>query len=68
MLNKISAAIGLIAIMGGLADSAAARTTPITEADHKRVAIEQLIQSEMTARRIPGLQLAIVQHGKIIFT
>jgi CubicO group peptidase (beta-lactamase class C family) len=68
MLNRVSAAIGLIAVMGGLAGSANARTTPVAEANNKTAAIEQLIQSEMTARRIPGLQLAIVQHGKIIFT
>lgn len=68
MLNRVSAAIGLIAVMGGLAASADARTTPAAEANNKTAAIEQLIQSEMTARDIPGLQLAIVQNGKIVFT
>lgn len=67
MLKKISAAIGLIAIMGGLANSANAQTTQIAEADNKAAAIERLVQSEMASRRIPGLQLAIVKNGKVIF-
>ncbi|RYE65401.1 MAG: class A beta-lactamase-related serine hydrolase, partial [Oxalobacteraceae bacterium] len=68
MLNKISAAIGLIAVMGGFNHSANARTPSVADAENKTVAIEQLIQSEMAARDIPGLQLAIVQNGKIVFT
>lgn len=68
MLNKISAAIGLIAIMGGLADSADAQATPVAEADNRAAAIDQLVQGEMASRRIPGLQLAIVKNGEIIFT
>jgi len=67
MLKNISAAIGLIAIMGGLANSANAQTTQIPDADSKTAAIERLVQSEMASRRIPGLQLAIVKNGKIIF-
>lgn len=67
MLNKISAAIGLIAIMGGLANGANANTMQIAEVDNKTAAIERLVQSEMAARRIPGLQLAIVKNGKVIF-
>ncbi|MFK4058431.1 serine hydrolase domain-containing protein [Brevundimonas sp. NPDC046655] len=68
MLNKISAAIGLIAIMGGLADSADAQATPVAETDNRAAAIDQLVQGEMASRRIPGLQLAIVKNGEIIFT
>lgn len=68
MLNKISAAIGLIAIMGGLTHSANAQATQAAEADNKTAAIERLVQSEMASRRIPGLQLAIVKGGQIIFT
>ncbi|WEJ98907.1 MAG: serine hydrolase [Candidatus Sphingomonas phytovorans] len=68
MLDKISAAIGLIAAMGGLPASANARTSSLAEADNKTVAIEQLVQSEMAERGIPGLQLTVVRHGKIIFT
>ncbi|ATC25912.1 serine hydrolase domain-containing protein [Caulobacter vibrioides] len=67
MLKKISAAIGLIAIMGGLAHSANAQTTQVADADSKTAAIERLVQSEMASRRIPGLQLAIVKNGKVIF-
>jgi hypothetical protein len=54
MLNKISAAIGLIAVMGGLADSANAQTTQVAEAGDKTAAIERLVQSEMASRGIPG--------------
>lgn len=68
MLNKISAAIGLIAIMGGLADSAHAQATQVAEADSRAAAIDQLVQGEMASRRIPGLQLAIVKNGEIVFT
>lgn len=68
MLDKISVAIGLIVAMGGLPASANARTSSLAQADNKTVAIEQLVQSEMAERGIPGLQLTIVQHGKIIFT
>lgn len=67
MLNRISAAIGLIAVMGGLGDSVSARTPSAAEAENK-AAIEQLVQSEMTSRGIPGLQLTIVRQGKILFT
>ncbi len=70
MLNKISAAIGLIAVMGGLADaeSARARSALLAEAENKTVAMEQLVQGEMASRGIPGLQLTIVRHNKIEFT
>ncbi|MFK0300091.1 serine hydrolase domain-containing protein [Brevundimonas sp. NPDC090276] len=68
MLNKISAAIGLIAIMGGLADNANAQAPQTAEADNKTAAIERLVQDEMASRRIPGLQLAIVRNDEIIFT
>ncbi|WAC60764.1 serine hydrolase domain-containing protein [Brevundimonas sp. SL130] len=68
MLSKITAAIGLIAVMGGLADRADAHTPRIAETDGKTAAIEHLVQSEMASRQIPGLQLAIVKDGEIIFT
>ncbi len=66
MLNKISAAIGLIAVMGGLAHNAHA--APVAEADDKAAAIEQLVRSEMSARGVPGLQLTVVRRNKILFT
>ena len=68
MLNKISVAIGLIAAMGGLADKADAQATQVAKTDDKAAAIEQLVQGEMASRRIPGLQLAIVRNGEIVFT
>jgi CubicO group peptidase (beta-lactamase class C family) len=68
MLNKITTAIGLIAVMGGLGSIANARTPSVSETENKRVVIQQVVQSEMTARGIPGLQLTIVQHNKIVFT
>ncbi|WP_172448482.1 serine hydrolase domain-containing protein [Caulobacter mirabilis] len=66
MLNKISAAIGLIAVMGGIA--ASAHAAPIAGAGDKTAAVEQLVRSEMEARGIPGLQLTIVRRNKILFT
>lgn len=68
MLNKITIAIGMIAIMGGVGDNANARTPSVSEAENKRIAVEGVIQSEMAARGIPGLQLAIVRNNKIVFT
>jgi len=68
MLNKISAAIGLIAVMGGLSDRANAHAPQSAEAGNQTAAIERLIRSEMESRRIPGLQLAIVKDGEIVFT
>lgn len=68
MLNRFFAAIGLIAVIGGLGDNAYARTPAVPEAENKTVAIEQLVQSEMASRGIPGLQLTIVRQSKIMFT
>ncbi len=68
MLNKVAAAIGLIAVVGGVGAMANSRTPYVSEAGNKKIAIERVVQSEMSARGIPGLQLTIVQHGKIVFT
>jgi CubicO group peptidase (beta-lactamase class C family) len=68
MLNKFAGVIGLIVVMGGLGDIANARTPSGLETENKRVAIENVVQSEMAARGIPGLQLTIVQHNKVVFT
>lgn len=70
MLNRISVAIGLMAIISGLSESANARTpsTSLSEAETKTIAIERVVQSEMTSRGIPGLQLTIVRNNKIVFT
>jgi CubicO group peptidase (beta-lactamase class C family) len=68
MLNRISAAIGLVATVSLFCESANARTPSIAETENKTVAIQQLVQSEMASRGIPGLQLTIVRHGKIMFT
>lgn len=68
MLNRFSAVVALIAVTGGLANSANAQTPIVANAESKAIAIEQLIQREMAARDIPGLQMAIVQNGKIVFT
>lgn len=68
MLNRISAAIGLIAVLGVLGDGANARTPSVSEAENKAVAIERVVQSEMTSRGIPGLQLTIVRHNRIVFS
>ncbi|WP_374525276.1 serine hydrolase domain-containing protein [Sphingopyxis sp.] len=68
MLHKFSAAIGLIATLGGLSHTAHARTAPIAEADNRAVAVEQLVRSEMSDRGIPGLQLTIVRQNRILLT
>lgn len=68
MLNGISTAIGLIAVMVGLGNSANAHAASVPETENKKAAIERLVRNEMTSRGIPGLQLAIVQHGEIVFT
>ncbi|MBX9616638.1 MAG: beta-lactamase family protein, partial [Caulobacteraceae bacterium] len=68
MSNRIIAALGLMAIIGGLAEGAHARTPQGAEADSRTAAIEGLVQGEMASRQIPGLQLAIVKGGEIVFT
>ncbi|MBX9616121.1 MAG: beta-lactamase family protein [Caulobacteraceae bacterium] len=68
MSNRIIAALGLMAIMGGLAEGAHARTPQNAEAESRTAAIEGLVQGEMASRQIPGLQLAIVKDGAIVFT
>jgi len=68
MLNRISAAIGAIAVMSVVDGSANARPQAVAKAEDKAVTIERLVQSEMAARGIPGTQLTVVQRGKIVFT
>lgn len=68
MANRLSAAIGLIAAMGMLGNSADARAATAPESEDKAAAIGRVVQDEMASRGIPGLQLAVVQHGKIVFT
>ena len=68
MSNKIAAAIGLIAAIGGFGDIANARAPLSPETESAKIAVENVVQSEMTARGIPGLQLTIVRHNKIVFT
>jgi CubicO group peptidase (beta-lactamase class C family) len=64
----MSAAVALIATTGGLGVIADARAPTLAGAGNRTIAIEQLVRSEMAARGIPGLQLAIVQHRRIVFT
>jgi CubicO group peptidase (beta-lactamase class C family) len=66
--HKVTVAIGLFAIMGGLGDFANARTPSVSDVEQKRIEIERVVQSEMASRGIPGLQLTIVRHNKIVFT
>ncbi len=68
MLKRIAVALGMVAVMGGFVDVANARTPSASEAENKKSTIDGLIQSEMLARGIPGLQLTIVQRGKIVLT
>jgi len=62
MMKSISAAIGLIAALSGFAERA------VAEPETQTAAIERVIQAEMSARGIPGAQLAIVQHNKLVFS
>lgn len=66
-MNGISAAIGLIAALGGFSGSANASTAPVSKAEAQKVAIERVVKEEMSARGIPGLQITIVRHDKIVF-
>lgn len=68
MVNRISAAIGMIAVIGGLNASAIAGTPSESAVRDRKAEIEGVVRAEMAARDIPGLQLAIVQNGKIVFT
>lgn len=68
MVNRISAAIGMIAVIGGLNASAIAGTPSESAVKDKKAEIDGVVRAEMAARDIPGLQLAIVQNGRIIFT
>lgn len=68
MMSRIAAAIGLIAVMGGLGGIANANTPPLPAAEEKTIEIRDLVQKEMASGGIPGLQLAIVQQGKLVFT
>ncbi|OWQ85290.1 hypothetical protein CDN99_22380 [Roseateles aquatilis] len=68
MVNGISAAIGLVAVLSGLGGSAHAATPSASDIENKTAAIERVLQGEMTARGIPGAQISIVQRGKVVFT
>jgi CubicO group peptidase (beta-lactamase class C family) len=68
MLNKFVAAIGVIVAVGGIGDIALARTPSAAEAEIRKATIDRIVQDEMKARGIPGAQVSIVQHSKIVFT
>jgi len=66
VMNKAYAAMSLIATLWGF--SAHAELPPASGTENKTLAIDRLIRSEMSARGIPGAQLTIVRHNKIVFT
>lgn len=68
MMNRIPVAIGLMAALCGLGNHSHAHTPSASEAEDKTSAIERVVQGEMAARGIPGVQLTIVQNKKIVFT
>jgi CubicO group peptidase (beta-lactamase class C family) len=68
MLNKFAAAIGVIVALGGVGNIVQARAPSLAEAQTQKAAIDRLVQDEMKARGIPGAQVSIVRHGKIVFT
>lgn len=70
-MHKISTAICLIAALSSMGGSAYAHTpvaAETAEGDNKALAIDRLMQSEMSARGIPGAQLTVVQRNKIVYT
>ncbi|MDU0371809.1 serine hydrolase [Hymenobacter endophyticus] len=50
----------------GLASSAAAQTAPTTTQTTPADSVDMLVQQAMRQLRIPGLQLAVVRHGKVV--
>jgi CubicO group peptidase (beta-lactamase class C family) len=67
-MNRIAVAIGLVAVMGGFGGIADARAPSGLQAGNKKIVIDRLVQREMISRGIPGLQITIVRHRKIVFT
>lgn len=62
------AAACLVVAMGVLGADVNAATPPAADSQNQTTAIDHLIRDEMTARGIPGLQLAVVRHGRIVFS
>ena len=68
MLNRVSAVLGLIAVIGGHPARANTSSPSASDVVSKTITIDRLVQREMAARGVPGLQLVIVHHGMIAFS
>lgn len=63
--------IGMLALLAGCAEAQTQVTTqpkpqPATQIDRPSNGLETFLQATMQKHRIPGLQLAVVQHGKVV--
>ena len=67
MNRRLPLAALLIALAAAPAiASAAARTAPDSQASTVEQGVAAFLQSEMQERQIPGLQIAVIHHGKVV--
>lgn len=67
--RKKASAIALFAILfGGFCAQAQPPASPLHTVENRSIALQELIQKEMAAGDIPGLQLAVVQKGALVFS
>jgi len=66
--RKKASAIALFAIFSGFCAQAQPPASPPHAVENRSVALQDLIQKEMAAGGIPGLQLAVVQKGALVFS
>lgn len=66
--KRAASALLLCAALGGFCAQAQPPVPPTQSADTQRVALQELIQKEMTAAGMAGLQLAVVHKGALVFS
>ena len=67
MNRRLPLAALLIALVAAPAiASAAAKTAPAGQASTVEQGVAAFLQNEMQERQIPGLQIAVIQHGKVV--
>ena len=69
MLNRLPLSV-LVSALAILQPCAMAATTvaPSGQAENVEQGIAAFLQSEMQERKIPGLQIAVVRHGKVVLS
>lgn len=69
MLNRLPLSV-LVSALAILQPCAMAATTvaPSAQAENVEQGIAAFLQSEMQERKIPGLQIAVVRHGKVVLS